>query len=144
MPSLRPVGRSAATLDKDRKSLCRFPFADGRQCRAPRSPHHPHFCSGHARKDSQARAANKLACELSYFLSGQYLSVRDLSSTLGRLLPAVVLGDIKPRSARTLSYLSQTLAPTIYLSNHDPITPFASHSPPRPIPNSIPPTFPPS
>jgi len=32
MASLRPVGRSAATLDKDRVSLCRFTFADGRQC----------------------------------------------------------------------------------------------------------------
>jgi hypothetical protein len=47
MSSLRPVGRSAATLDKDRKSLCHFTLADGRQCRTPRSPHHPHFCSDH-------------------------------------------------------------------------------------------------
>ena len=90
MSSLRPVGRSAATLDKDRKSLCRFTFADGRQCRSPRSPHHPHFCSDHARKDSQACAADKLARELSYFFSGQYLSACDLSAALGRLLPAVV------------------------------------------------------
>jgi hypothetical protein len=36
MSSLRPVGRSAATLDKDRVSACRFTFADGRQCRTPR------------------------------------------------------------------------------------------------------------
>jgi len=42
MSSLRPVGRPAATLDvgrfaatldKDRLPLCRFTFADGRQCR---------------------------------------------------------------------------------------------------------------
>jgi hypothetical protein len=52
MSSLRP---------QERKSLCRFTFADGRQCRSPRSPHHPHFCSDHARKDSQACAADKLA-----------------------------------------------------------------------------------
>ncbi len=91
MSSLRP---------QDRKSLCRFTFADGRQCRTPRSPHHPRFCSDHARKDSQARAADKLARELSYFFSGQYLSACDLSAALGRLLPAVVRGDIKPRSAR--------------------------------------------
>ena len=56
MSSLRP---------QDRKSLCRFTFADGRHCRTPRSPHHPHFCSDHARKDSQACAADKLASELS-------------------------------------------------------------------------------
>ncbi len=30
---------------QDHKSLCRSTFADGRQCRIPRSPHHPHFCS---------------------------------------------------------------------------------------------------
>src|SRR6266852_4202908 len=41
MSSLRP---------QDRKSLCRFTFADGRQCRTPRCPHHPHFCSDHAAK----------------------------------------------------------------------------------------------
>ncbi len=93
MSSLRP---------QDRKSLCRFTFADGRQCRTPRSPHHPHFCSDHARKDSQVRAADKLGRELSYFFSGEYLSACDLSAALGRLLPAVVCGDIKPRSARTL------------------------------------------
>src|SRR5260370_18769969 len=76
MSSLRP---------QDRKSLCRFTFADGRQCRTPRSPHHPHFCSDHARKDSQACAADKLALELSYFFSGQYLSACDLSAALGRV-----------------------------------------------------------
>src|SRR5713226_116547 len=83
MSSLRPVGRSAATLNKDRKSLCRFTFADGRQCRTPRSPHHSHFCSDHARKDSQACAADKLALELSYLFSGEYLSACDLSAALG-------------------------------------------------------------
>jgi hypothetical protein len=51
MSSLRP---------QDRKSLCRFTFADGRQCRTPRSPDHSHFCSDRARKDS-GRAADKLA-----------------------------------------------------------------------------------
>jgi len=36
MSSLRPVGRSAAARKNDRKSLCRFTFADGRQCRTNR------------------------------------------------------------------------------------------------------------
>src|SRR5216683_369357 len=137
MSSLRPVGRSAATLDKDRQSLCRFTFADGRQCRTPRSPHHPYFCSDHARKDSQARAADKLARELSYFFSGQYLSACDLSAALGRLLPAVVRGDIKPRSARTLAYLSQTLAQTIPLSKHEYINAFGTDAWRRAVRNSV-------
>lgn len=51
MSSLRPIGRSAATLDvgrfavtldKDRLSACHFAFADGRQCGTPRAGRHPH------------------------------------------------------------------------------------------------------
>src|SRR6266404_2387030 len=110
MSSLRP---------QDRKFLCRFTFDDGRQCRTPRSPHHPHLCSDHARKASQGRAAVKLARELSYFFSGQYLSACDLSAALGRLLPAVVRGDIKPRAARTIAHLYQTLVQTIHLAEQE-------------------------
>ena len=51
---------------KDRVSLCSFTFSDGRRCRTPRSAGHPHLCSDHARKDSQARAADRLARDLSY------------------------------------------------------------------------------
>src|SRR6266481_1074819 len=128
MSSLRP---------QDRKSLCRFTFSDGRQCRTPRSPHHPYFCSDHARKDSQARAADKLARELSYFFSGQYLSACDLSAALGRLLPAVVRSDIKPRSTRALACLSQTLAQTIPLSKHEYINAFGTDAWRQAIRNSV-------
>src|SRR6266403_1549093 len=126
MSSLRPVGRSAATLVKDRVSLCRFTFADGRQSRTPRSPNHPHFCFDHARKESQARSANKLARELAYFFSGKYLSANDLSAALGCLVPAVVRGDIKPRTAGTVAYLAQTLVQTIHLAQHEYINAFGT------------------
>src|SRR6266571_4908627 len=128
MSSLRP---------QDRKSLCRFTFADGRQCRTPRSPHHPHFCSDHARKDSQACAADKLASDLSYFFSGQYLSACNLSAALGRLLPAVVRGNIKPRSARTLAYLSQTLVQTIHLAEKEYINALGTDSWRKAVRNSV-------
>lgn len=49
MFSLRP---------QDPKSLCRFTFADGRQCRSLRSVDHPDFCFDRGRKDSQAPAAD--------------------------------------------------------------------------------------
>ena len=137
MSFLRPVGRSAATLDKDRASACRFTFADGRQCRTPRSPHHPHFCSDHARKESQACAADKLAHDLAYFFSGQYLSACDLSAALGRLIAGVARGDIKPRAARTVAYLSQTLAQTIHLAQHEYINAFGSDSWRKAVCNSI-------
>src|SRR5260370_4806892 len=119
MSSLRP---------QDRKSLCRFTFSDGRQCRTPRSSHHPRFCSDHARKDSQACAADKLARELSYFFSGEYHSACDLNAALGRLLPAVVRADIKPGSARTVAYLSQTLVQTIHLAQQEYINPLATYA----------------
>src|SRR5712691_7670728 len=128
MSSLRP---------QDRKSLCRFTFADGRQCRTPRSPHHPHFCSDHARKDSQARAADKLSRDLAYFFSGEYFSACDLSAALGRLLPAVVRGDIKPRSARTIAYLSKTLVQTIHLAEEEYINAFGTDSWRNAVRNSV-------
>ena len=128
MSSLRP---------QDRKSLCRFTFADGRQCRALRSPDHPDFCFDHARKDSQARAADQLARELSYFFSGEYVSACDLGAALGRLFPAVVRGDIKPRAARTLAYLAQTLVQTIHLSQHEYINAFGTDTWRRAVTNSV-------
>ena len=137
MSSLRPVGRFAAAHNKDRKSLCRFTFADGRQCRTPRSPGHPHFCFDHARKDSQARAADKLARELSYFFSGPYLSACDLSAALGRLIAGVARGDIKPRSARTLAYLAQTLVQTIHLAQDEYINAFDTDAWRKSVRNSV-------
>jgi len=128
MSSLRP---------QDRKSLCRFTFADGRQCRTPRAEKHPHFCRFHARKESRARSADKLARELAYFFSGEYLSACDLSSALGRLLPAVVRGDIKPRSARTLAYLSQTLVQTIHLAQDEYINALGTDSWRSAVRNSV-------
>jgi len=128
MSSLRP---------QDRKSLCRFTFADGRQCRIPRSPGHSRLCSDHARKDSQARAADKLARELSYFFSGPYLSACDLSAALGRLMADVARGDIKPRSARTLAYLAQTLVQTIHLAQDEYINAFETDGWRRAVRNSV-------
>src|SRR6266481_1596191 len=97
MSSLRP---------QDRKSLCRFTFADGRQCRTARSP-------------------------------GHSLSACDLSAALGRLLPAVVRGDVKPRSARTLAYLSQTLVQTIHLAEHEYTNAFGDDSWRKAVRNSV-------
>jgi hypothetical protein len=110
MSSLRP---------QDRVSLCRFTFSDGRRCRTPRTGKHPHFCCLHARKQSQARSADKLARDLAYFFSGEYLSANDLTAALGRLLPAVVRGDIKPRTASTAAYLAQTILQTIPLAERE-------------------------
>jgi hypothetical protein len=111
---------------KDRVSLCTFTFSDGRRCRSPRIASHPHFCFCHAQKEARASAAEKLGKDLAYFFSGDYLSACDLSTALGRLIPAVVRGDVKPRTARTVAYLAQTLLQTIHLSKHEYINAFGT------------------
>jgi hypothetical protein len=111
---------------KDRASLCLFTFTDGRRCRTPRSGSHPHFCFYHARKESQAKVAEKLGRDLSFFFSGEYLSACDLSAALGRLLAAVARGDIKPRTATTLAYLAQTLVQTLHLAQNEYINAFGA------------------
>ena len=109
---------------KDRVSLCLFTFTDGRRCRTPRTGRHPHFCFYHAQKEVRAQAAETLGKDLAYFFSGDYLSACDLSTALSRLIPAVVRGDIKPKLARTVAYMVQTLMQTIHLSQDEYINAF--------------------
>jgi hypothetical protein len=111
---------------KDRVSLCLFSFTDGRRCRTPRTRIHPHFCFYHAQKEARANAAEKLAKDLAYFFSGDYLSACDLSTALSRLIPAVIRGDIKPKLGRTVAYMCQTLMQTIHLSQDEYINAFDS------------------
>src|SRR5882724_1285556 len=124
MSSLSKVGRSAAARKNDRVSLCSFTFSDGRRCRNPNIRNHPHFCFYHAQKEARARAAEKLGKDLAYFFSGDYLSACDLSTALSRLIPAVVRGDIKPKTARTVAYLAQTLLQAIHISQDEYINAF--------------------
>jgi hypothetical protein len=104
---------------KNRASLCSFTFSDGRRCRTPRLRDNPRFCPYHAQKEARARATQSLGKDLAYFFSGDYLSACDLSTALGRLIPAVLRGDVKPRAARTVAYLAQTLVQAIHLSKHE-------------------------
>ncbi len=104
---------------KDRVSLCSFTFSDGRRCCTPRFANHPHFCPYHAEKEARAHAADTLGKDLAYFFSGDYLSACDLSTALGRLIPAVIRGDVKPKTAHTVAYLMQTLLQAIHVSQHE-------------------------
>src|SRR6202171_1488794 len=111
---------------KDRVSWCSFTFSDGRRCRTPRTGKNPRFCFYHAQKEARARAAQKLGKDLAYFFSGDYLSACDLSAALARLVPAVVRGDVKPKTAHTVAYLAQTLMQAIHLSKHEYINAFGT------------------
>ncbi|MGB7627443.1 MAG: hypothetical protein WBL75_12330, partial [Candidatus Acidiferrum sp.] len=111
---------------KDRASLCLFTFTDGRRCRTPRISSHPHFCFYHAQKESQAQAAESLGKDLAYFFSGDYLSACDLSTALARLIPAVARGEVKPKLARTIAYLMQTMMQAIHAAQHEFINAFGT------------------
>jgi len=122
---------------KDRASLCSFTFSDGRRCRTPRTGKQSHFCFDHAQKETRARAADNLGKDLAYFFSGDYLSACDLSTALGRLIPAVLRGDVKPRAARTVAYLAQTLLQAIHVSQDEYINAFGTDTWRKSIRNSV-------
>jgi hypothetical protein len=122
---------------KDRVSLCSFTFSDGRRCRTPRTGKNPRFCFYHAQKEARARAAQTLGKDLAYFFSGDYLSACDLSAALARLIPAVVRGDVKPKTARTVAYLAQTLMQAIHMSQHEYCEAFGSNAWRKSIRNSV-------
>src|SRR5713226_120206 len=122
---------------KDRVSLCTFTFSDGRRCRAPRVGNNRCFCPYHAQKEARARAAQKLVKDLDYFFSGDYLSACDLSAALARLIPAVVRGDVKPKTAHTVAYLAQTLMQAIHISQHEYINAFGTDGWRKSVRNSV-------
>src|ERR1700737_465884 len=126
--SNRSVGRSAATHQNDRSSLCSFTFADGRRCRIPRRAGHPYLCAFHARKEAQALAGDEAGKEIAYHLSGSYVSACDLSSALGRLFSAVAQGQVNPKTAGTLAYLGQTLVQALPLAQHEYVNAYGTNS----------------
>src|SRR5229473_825649 len=138
IPKLNSKETSMSSLSaKDRVSLCSFTFSDGRRCRTPRISSHPHFCFYHAQKEARAQAADTLGKDLAYFFSGDYLSACDLSTALARLIPAVLRGDVKPKTAHTVAYLVQTLMQAIHLSKHEYINAFGSDGWRQSIRNSV-------
>jgi hypothetical protein len=122
---------------KDRVSLCMFSFADGRRCRTPRLRNHPHFCYDHAEKEARTRAKQSLGTDLARYFSGEYLSACDLSTALGCLIPAVIRGDVKPRTARTVAYMAQTLLQSIHISQHEYCEAFGPDTWRKSIRNSV-------
>ena len=122
---------------KDRASLCSFTFANGRRCLTPRSGKHPRLCFYHAQKEARDRAAKKLGKDLAYFFSGDSLSACDLSAALGRLIPAVVRGDVKHKTAHTVAYLAQTLMQAIHVSQHEYCEAFSSNAWRQSVRNSV-------
>jgi hypothetical protein len=112
----------------DPSSLCAFTFADGRRCRTPRLAGHARFCFFHARREARFLASHQLGRDLSSYLSNSYVSACDLSSALGRLIPAVARGDINPKAASSLAYLCQILLQSIQHAEHEYTNAFGTDS----------------
>src|SRR5258708_6168395 len=138
MSTNRSVGRSTATNEKDRSTatqekvrsaatrkkyrstnLCAFTFADGRQCRTPRCSGHLHLCYFHAQKEAESLAAQQAGKDISTFFFANLLTACDLSAAMARLFTAVAQGQIKPKVAGTLAYLSQTMLQSIPIAQHE-------------------------
>ena len=138
---------------KDRSGLCAFAFADGRQCRTPRRSGHPHLCYFHAQKEAESLAAKQAGKDISTFFFANLLTACDLSAAMARLFSAVACGDVKPKVASTLAYLSQTMIQSIPIAQHEFCEAFSSDSwrkavrssfhvpvpPPKPAPQAAPP-----
>jgi hypothetical protein len=98
-------------------------------------------------------AAKQAGEDISSFLSTNLLSACDLSAAMARLFCAVAQGQIKPKVASTLAYLSQTMIQSIPIARHEYCEAFSSDSwrrairssfnvpasPPKPAPQPAPP-----
>src|SRR5439155_18116741 len=76
------------------------------------------------------------------FLSTNLLSACDLSSAMARLFSAVAQGQIKPKVASTLAYLSQTMIQSIPIAQHEYCEAFSSDAWRRAIRSSFTPSAP--
>jgi len=135
MSTNNSVGRSAAAQEndrsavnhkKDRSRLCAFTFADGRQCRTPRRSGHQHLCYFHGQKEAESLAAKQAGKDISSFFFANLLTACDLSAAMARLFSAVAQGQIKPKVASTLAYLSQTMLQSIPIAQHEYCEAFGS------------------
>jgi hypothetical protein len=121
--------RSAASRKKNRSTnLCAFTFTDGRQCRTPRCSGHLHLCYFHAQKEAERLAAKQVGEDISRFLPAKLLTACDLSGAMARVFCAIARGDVKPRLASTLAYLSQSMVQSIPIAQHEYCEAFGTDS----------------
>src|SRR5216683_7556903 len=120
MSTNRSIGRTASKSKKNRSpNLCAFTFADGRQCRTPRSSGHQHLCYYHAEKEAEALIAKQAGEDLASLFCGKVLCAPDFAAALGRVLSAVARGYIKPKTAVSLALLGLTLNQSIKIAQDE-------------------------
>src|SRR5437868_9786376 len=110
--------RMSKQPSKDRASLCLFAFNDGRRCRMLRAAD-PYLCNYHARREAEEAARQKIGRNISSAFAGNCVSATSLSLALSRTLAATAQGQIKPKQAAIIAYLSQTLMQAIQHAGHE-------------------------
>jgi hypothetical protein len=114
-------------LSKDRASLCLFAYSDGRRCRMPRAAD-PYLCNYHARREAEDFAKQKIGRNISSTFSGECVSATSLSIALARTLAATAQGQIKPKQAAIIAYLSQTLMQAVQHASHEYVQAWVSEA----------------
>src|SRR6267143_3325045 len=97
-------------------------------------------CSGHLHLCSAAKRAGK---DVSTFFFANLLTACDLSAAMARLFTAVAQGQIKPKVASTLAYLSQTMLQSIPIAQHEYCEAFGTDAWRRAVSSSFTPSAPP-
>jgi hypothetical protein len=97
----------------DTDQFCKFPFADGRQCRMLRHPSHSTLCIFHSRQERQILEAETIGEDLAESLSGHFTTAGDVNFVLGKLFAAVAKNRIPPRNASTLAYIGHLLLKSV-------------------------------
>jgi hypothetical protein len=110
-------------LTVDRPRLCAFTFDDGRRCRIPRRSDHT-LCHFHARKEAETRARQSAANKITYDISGECVTFRDVSAAIAHTISAVAHGHIKPKAAATIAYLCQSLVQSAVHAENEHIQAF--------------------
>ena len=115
-------------ISQHRANHCRFTFANARRCRMLLSPSHSYLCTFHARKESQAIAAERVGRNLAATLSHNYITACHLTAALSQLFGAIAQGHLKPKTANTLAYVGQTIAQTLRLSQQEFISAYGAQA----------------
>ena len=90
----------------------------------PLTSAHPFLCTYHARKETQACAAQKVAQDIAHSLSPRYISYSDLSVALAQTISATAQRHISSRFASSISNLSRTLLQAIAGAENEYISAF--------------------
>jgi hypothetical protein len=106
----------STSLAIESDTRCEFTFVDGRRCKTPRACNEPHYCYFHAQQENERLDGAEAREDLSSRFRSDYVSACSLGASLVRLYDAIARGNLNPKTASNLIYLSQVMLQTIPLA----------------------------